>query len=124
VDARHRLIAKLLYGAGLRLLKCLSLRIKDVDFGRAVIVVRSGKGNKDRVVMFPGALRDDLRAQVAHARSVWAGDRAAGRPGVAMPEALQAKFPRAGQTWAWSWLWPAREGSAPPRAPYGPALPN
>lgn len=115
VDRRHDLIARLLYGAGLRLLECLSLRIKDIDFDRAVIVVRSGKGNKDRVVMLPAALRDALRAQIAHARSVWAADRAAGRPGVAMPDALQAKFPRAGQTWAWFWLWPAREESVDPR---------
>jgi integrase len=66
VEARHRLIAKLLYGAGLRLLECLSLRIKDIDFDRAVIVVRSGKGNKDRALMLPQSLVAELRAQLAY----------------------------------------------------------
>lgn len=116
VDCRHRLTARLLYGAGLRLLECLRLRIKDVDFDRSVIVVREGKGGKDRVVMLPSTLRDDLRAQVATARAVWAADRAAGRPGVWIPEALARKFPRAGQQFAWFWLWPSPVESVDPRS--------
>ncbi|MFN7780241.1 MAG: integron integrase [Betaproteobacteria bacterium] len=106
---------QLLYGAGLRLLECLRLRIKDVDFDRSTIVVREGKGGKDRVVMLPHALRDDLKRQVAHAREVWARDRAGDRPGVALPDALAVKYPNAGKTWSWFWLWPSREESTDPR---------
>ncbi len=116
VDGRYRLIARLLYGAGLRLLEGLRLRIKDVDFDRSVIVVREGKGAKDRVVMLPGALRNDLLSQVAAARALWAADRASGRPGVSIPEALASKFPRAGQQFAWFWLWPSAVESVDPRS--------
>jgi integron integrase len=116
VEPRQRLLASLLYGAGLRLLECLRLRIKDVDFDRKVIVVREGKGGKDRVVMLPGALAASLRSQVAAARALWAQDRAAERPGVWIPEALARKFPRAGQQFAWFWLWPSAVESLDPRS--------
>jgi len=74
-------------------LECLSSRIKDIDFNRAVIVMRGGTGNKDRMVMLPAAQRQELRAQIAAARGAWAGDRATDRPGVALPYASQGKFP-------------------------------
>ncbi|MGH6609642.1 MAG: tyrosine-type recombinase/integrase, partial [Burkholderiaceae bacterium] len=93
--------ARLLYGTGLRLLECLTLRVKDIDFDRRVIVVRQGKGFKDRVVMLPDALRAPLQAQIAGARALWGEDRAAGRPGIWLPDALAAKYPRASQSWAW-----------------------
>lgn len=88
LDERHRLICQLLYGAGLRLMECLSLRVKDVDFDRKTIVVRHGKGAKDRVVMLPASLADPLREQLAQSRSIWAADRASHIPGVWMPDAL------------------------------------
>lgn len=116
VPGEHRLFAQLLYGAGLRLLECLRLRIEDLDFDRGTIVVRCGKGGKDRVVMMPASLRNSLREQVARAREVWAGDRAADRPGVALPDALAAKFPNAGKTWGRFWLFPSREESVDPRS--------
>jgi integron integrase len=97
----------LLYGAGLRIMEGLRLRIKDLDFDRRVIVVRDGKGGKDRVVMLPASLHDALRAQVAHARAIWAEDRAVGRAGVWLPPALEPKFPRAAVSWAWLWVFPA-----------------
>jgi site-specific recombinase XerD len=97
-------LLRLLYGAGLRIMEGLRLRIKDLDFDRRVIVVRDGKGGKDRVVMLPASLHDALRTQVAHSRAVWAEDRAAGRAGVWLPQALEAKFPRAAGSWAWHWV--------------------
>ncbi len=109
------LMARLLYGTGMRLSEGLSLRVKDVDFDRHVIVVRSGKGDKDRVVMLPRSLLLELKHQLALSRALWAADRAAGRSGVYMPHALDAKYPRAGQSWAWHWLFPAAKLSIDPR---------
>jgi len=115
VPSEYTLFAQLLYGSGLRLIECLRLRVKDLDFERGVIVVREGKGGKDRVVMLPHGLRPALREQLHRAREIWARDRAADRPGVALPDALSVKYPSAGKTWGWFWLWPSREESVDPR---------
>jgi len=109
-------LARLLYGTGMRLTEGLSLRVKDVDFDRHVVVVRSGKGDKDRVVMLPRSLAPALREQLAHSRALWAADRAAERSGVYMPHALEQKYPRAGQSWAWHWVFPAPKLSVDPRS--------
>ncbi len=109
-------VPQLLYGTGLRLMEGLRLRIKDLDFDRSVIVVREGKGGKDRVVMLPASLRGALRAQVARSRAVWAEDRAMGRAGVWLPQALEAKFPRAASSWAWHWVFPAPALAVDPRS--------
>lgn len=115
VDEKYRLMCQLLYGAGLRLMECLQLRVKDLDFDRKVIVVRQAKGGKDRVVMLPALLIEPLRAQLARSRALWAEDRAARHPGVWMPDALQRKYPRAGESWAWHWVFPAPHLSTDPR---------
>jgi integron integrase len=109
------LMAALLYGSGLRLREALGLRVKDVDFDRHAIVVRSGKGDKDRVVMLPKALIPRLQAQLAHARAVWGQDRATGRSGVFLPHALERKYPRAGESWAWFWMFPSHKLSVDPQ---------
>lgn len=109
-------LARLLYGTGMRLAEGLSLRVKDVDFDRHVVVVRSGKGDKDRVVILPRSLAPALCEQLAHSRALWAADRAAGRSGVCMPHALDQKYPRAGQSWAWHWVFPAPKLSIDPRS--------
>ncbi|KGM38938.1 integrase [Aquabacterium sp. NJ1] len=116
LDSRHRLIGQLLYGTGMRLMEGLRLRIKDVDFGHGAIVVRDGKGGKDRTVMLPDRLAEALRAQIARSRMLWEQDRAAERAGVWLPTALEAKNPRLGQTWGWQWLFPSEELSVCPRA--------
>jgi integron integrase len=109
-------LARLLYGTGMRLAEGLNLRIKDVDFDRNVVVVRSGKGDKDRVVMLPRSLVQALREQLARSRALWGADRAAQRSGVFMPHALDAKYPRAGQSWAWHWVFPADNVSIDPQS--------
>ena len=110
------LIARLLYGTGMRKMESLRLRVKDVDFDRGLIVVRQGKGKKDRVVMLPASLQPVLREQLVHAHALWSVDRAALRPGVALPEGLARKYPRAGETWAWFWVFPSDHESIDPRS--------
>jgi integron integrase len=107
LDGQPALLARLLYGTGMRLMEALSLRVKDIDFARQVIVVREGKGAKDRVVMLPRSLQDALRAQLQESHGYWSADRAAGRSGVALPHALESKYPRAGLTWGWHWVFPS-----------------
>jgi integrase len=92
----------------MRLMEGLRLRIKDVGFDRRVIVVRDGKGGKDRVVMLPKALVARLQAQLAHARAV-------GRSGVFLPHALERKYPRAGESWSWFWVLPSHRLSVDPQ---------
>ena len=115
MDGEFLLIAQLLYGTGLRILEAMRLRVKDIDFSRNTIIVREAKGNKDRAVMLPAKLFDSLQAQLRRANSFWARDRAAGRPGVFMPDALDRKYPRAGQSWAWHWVFPQSTLATDPR---------
>ena len=110
------LLARLLYGTGMRLMEGIRLRIKDVDFDRHVIIVREAKGNKDRVVMLPRSLAPALRVQMLAARALWEADRQAQRAGVETPHALDQKYPKAGQTWAWFWLFPSPTLSIDPRS--------
>lgn len=106
----------MLYGTGLRLMEGLRLRLKDVDFERREIVVRAGKGGKDRRVMLPESLSATLQEQLAHARLIWTQDRAHSLPGVFMPDALGRKYLNAGTQWAWFWVWPAPDLSTDPRS--------
>jgi integron integrase len=101
------LVARLLYGKGMRLIEALRLRVKDVDFDRHVIVVREAKGDKDRVVMLPRSLATELHAQVVAARAQWQEDRRAQRSGVEVPHVLERKYPKVGQTWGWFWVFPS-----------------
>jgi integron integrase len=116
LEGEMALLARLLYGTGMRLLEGVRLRVKDVEFARGVIIVRDGKGGKDRVVMLPRSLVEPLRAQLRHARALWGQDRAAGVAGVYLPFALERKYPDAGQTWAWQWVFPASALSMDPRS--------
>jgi len=109
------LIIRLIYGTGMRLHEALRLRIKDVDTGRRVLIVREAKGNKDRVVMMPATLAPEIQQQWRVARSQWEADRQQGYAGIQTPHALDAKYPKAGQTWAWFWLFPAERLSVDPQ---------
>jgi integron integrase len=110
------LLAKLLYGTGMRLNEGLRLRVKDVDFDRRVLVVRDGKGGKDRVVMLPQSLDVALRSQLAQARVLWEHDRQQHQPGVEVPDALAVKYPGLGQRWGWFWVFPSPKLSIDPRS--------
>lgn len=110
----HRLMGQLLYGAGLRLMECLRLRIKDVDVGRRELRIREGKGDKDRVTVLPGRLVPMVVAQIEAARRLHQGDRVEKRPGVTLPHALARKYPGASEEFAWFWLFPAERLSEDP----------
>jgi integron integrase len=112
----HLLMGSLLYGAGLRLKECLSLRIKDVDFDYSQIVIHSAKGFKDRIVPLPERCIPQLKLQLAYARALHAADVAANLPGVYMPYALETKFPNANKSLTWYWLFPAPQISRDPRS--------
>lgn len=116
LTGEHLLLARLLYGTGLRIAEALQLRVKDVDFGLCALTVREGKGAKDRVVMLPQSLTAALREQLAQARLVWAGDVEAGTTGVEMPHALDRKYPRMGASWPWFWVFPQDHHSTDPRS--------
>ena len=112
----YAVLGKLLYGTGMRINEALQLRVKDIDFAHKAIVIREAKGFKDRVVMLPNTLTEPLRAQLAHARAVWTADNAVSRPGVFMPHALEKKYPNAGKTLAWFWVFPQAHVSVDPRS--------
>jgi len=109
------LMASLLYGAGLRLTECLKLRVKDIDFEYRQILVRDGKGAKDRVTMLPESTIEPLREQLASARALHDADLAAGYGDVELPDALARKYPRAPYEWAWKFVFPSSKRSTDPR---------
>ncbi len=111
----HWLMASLLYGTGMRLMECMRLRVKDVDFERAEIVIRQGKGAKDRLTMLPRSLVQPLQAQLAEASRIHERDKAAGFGHVWMPDALARKYPAASKEWAWQYVFPASARSTDPR---------
>ena len=110
------LVARMLYGTGLRLLEGLRLRVKDLEFERGEIIVREGKGAKDRVTMLPDCLVAPLGDHLARVRRLHERDRAAGVPGVWLPDALAVKFPSAGVAWGWQWVFPSVTLSRDPRS--------
>jgi len=107
LDGVPWIMAGLLYGAGLRLLECVRLRVKDVDFGRREIVVREGKGGRDRRTMLPAGLEPRLRDHLEVVRRQHAEDLRRGAGWVELPSALERKYPNAGRDWAWQWVFPA-----------------
>jgi integron integrase len=112
----YRLMAALMYGSGLRLMECVRLRVKDLEFERLEILVRDGKGRRDRVTMLPRSLLPSLRSQLAHARALHSDDLQAGFGAVYLPEALDRKFASASREWAWQWVFPAGRRSLDRRA--------
>jgi integron integrase len=116
MDGISALLARLLYGTGMRLMAGMRLRVKDVDFERHAVIVREAKGNKDRVVMLPRSLAPALRLQMLLARALWEADRQAQRGGVEVPHALDIKYPKVGATWAWFWMFPSPTLSTDPRS--------
>jgi integron integrase len=110
-----RLMASLLYGSGLRLTECLKLRVKDIDFGYRQVLVRDGKGAKDRVSMLPASLVEPLKRQLQVAKLLHDADVAAGYGEVELPDALARKYPRAPYEWAWKFVFPSARLAVDPR---------
>jgi integron integrase len=110
----YHLISQLLYGSGMRLSEVQQLRIKDIDFSSYVIMVRAGKGDKDRTVPLPRMLEKPLRDQIGIARSLHSIDVQRGMPGVYVPNALDVKYPNIGTEWGWFWVFPAENYSTDP----------
>jgi integron integrase len=116
LEGTNWLVAGLLYGAGLRILECLRLRVKDVDFARKEILVRDGKGFKDRVTMLPGSLASPLRAHLERVRALHEKDLQEGHGAVYLPYALERKYPNASREWAWQYVFPSVRLSVDPRS--------
>ncbi|HUR59107.1 MAG TPA: integron integrase [Opitutaceae bacterium] len=114
LDGTSRLMAELMYGSGLRLMELLRLRIHHMDLERGQVVVHGGKGDKDRVTVLPDAVRARLVEHIDRLRPLYAADRAAGLAGIWLPEGLARKYPRAGESWEWQWLFPSRELATDP----------
>jgi integron integrase len=115
LEGTHRLAATIIYGAGLRLNECLALRVKDVDFDRGCIVIRSGKGGKDRQTVLPESLAVPLKRHLEQVRLLYERDRRKEVAGVALPGALELKCPNAGREWSWFWVFPSGSLSIEPR---------
>jgi integron integrase len=116
LDDPYRLMGQLMYGSGLRLLECLRLRVKDIDFERGEVTVREGKGNKDRVTVLPAAVRPRLLDQLAAARRQHERDLRAGFGRVYLPHALDRKLPAAASEWRWQYVFPSAKLSLDPRS--------
>ena len=112
----YRLMAHLLYGSGLRLLECLRLRVKDIDFGYRQITVREGKGMRERITILPERLCRPLQAHLARVRELHLQDLAQGSGVVYLPSALPRKYPNAAREWAWQYIFPADNLSIDPRS--------
>ena len=123
LDGVPWIMAMLLYGSGLRLMECLRLRAKDLDFARNEILVREGKGDKDRVTMLPAAVKAPLLKHLDRVRRLHERDPKAGLGRVQLPHALARKYPNADREWGWQWVFPASRICNDPR--FGPpaALP-
>jgi integron integrase len=116
MSGKHRLMAKLLYGGGLRLMECIRLRIKDVDFGQGKIFIRQSKGGQDRSAILPDSIKQELHAQVDEAIALHNEDIEKGFGEVYIPSALARKYPNASKEIGWQYVFPAKKRSTDPRS--------
>ncbi len=114
LQGTHRLMAELLYGSGLRLMECLRLRVKDVDIPRRQLMIRDGKGGKDRATTLPQAVIEPLQRQLDYAKAVHQQDLREGFGEVSLPFALERKYPNAGKEWGWQYVFPSKQRSVDP----------
>jgi integron integrase len=115
LSGTYQLMAKMLYGTGMRLMEMLRLRVKDIDFGRGQIMIRAGKGGKDRVTMLPQSLREPLREHLAKVQARHKRDLTESFGQVPLPSGLDRKYPNAGKEWAWQWVFPSASRSSDPQ---------
>jgi len=116
MSGTSKLMAMLIYGGGLRLQECFQLRVKDLDLEQSILMVRSGKGDKDRRTILPEALKNDLIQHLSEIRSLYDQDRKNEIARVWLPGALEKKYPNAGKEWGWYWLFPSKSLSVDPRS--------
>jgi integron integrase len=116
LEGNWLLMAKVMYGGGLRLMELLRLRIKDVDLDLGIITVRGGKGDKDRFTSLAKVTVEPLRQHLEKIRGLHELDRTSGTAGVWLPDGLTRKYPRAGEEWPWFWVWPDDHLSTDPRS--------
>jgi site-specific recombinase XerD len=121
LEGTYQLMGRVLYGTGLRLLELLRLRVHDLDFARNQIIVRGGKGDKDRVTVLPESLRTALMEHLKRVRLLWEADVREGFGEVYLPEGLARKYPKAAREWGWQWVWPSRSRSVDPRGRGSPS---
>jgi integron integrase len=114
--APYQVMARLMYGSGLRLMECLRLRVKDIDFAQHQIVVRQGKGDQDRVTLLPDSLISPLNHQLRYAQALHQNDLSGGYGEVELPYALARKYPNAGRAWGWQYVFPSHKLSQDPRS--------
>jgi integron integrase len=112
----HRLMAKIMYGCGLRVLECLRLRVKDIDFALNQIVVRDGKGQKDRITVLPDCIKADIERHLQYVRRTHQEDLRLGFGRVYLPHALDRKYPAADRQWGWQYVFPSKTLSVDPRS--------
>ena len=110
----YLLMAKVIYGCGLRLRECLQLRVKDIDFERNAVTIRSGKGDKDRETVLPESIKNNLLEHLERMRKIYQKDRKNNLPGVQLPHAFEKKSPNAGKEWTWFWVFPSNTLSIDP----------
>ncbi len=115
-NARYGLVARLQYGAGLRLSEVVRLRVKDLDLDRGTVTVRLGKGDKDRMSVLPKRLCEEVAEQIERARALWEQDQRDGVAGVYIPGALARKFRKAAESFEWYWIFPAKQLSVDPES--------
>jgi integron integrase len=116
LDGTAQLVAKLLYGSGLRIMEAVRIRVKDIDFQMKQLTVRSGKGNKDRFTTFPATLTPLLHNHLVRVKTLHQQDAAQGHGEVYLPHALARKYPNAAKEWGWQYVFPARDISVDPRS--------
>lgn len=116
MSGTYGLMANLLYGTGMRLMECVRLMVKDVDFERGEILIRDGKGSKDRVTMLPESLAGPLQAHLLHRRTLFDDDSRLGKASVYLPDALERKYPNAATDWVWQYIFSSGSFSIDPRS--------
>jgi integron integrase len=116
LSGTHQLVARLLYGSGLRLMEALRLRVKDIDFEQHQIIVRAGKGERDRDTILPDTLRQPLKKHLQGVKALHQKDLAAGHGDVYLPYALERKYPNANREWGWQYVFPSHRLSVDPRS--------
>lgn len=115
LDGNYLLMGKMQYSAGLRVSELLRLRVKDLDFDQGMLIVRQGKGKKDRSSLLSEAISEDLKKQLKRLKTLFEQDRAESLQGVYLPPSVEHKYPNAGKRWEWQWLWPSQRISKDPR---------